>query len=94
MGPSVHVYCISNFDHDAITTIIFALTFVCSAQDAASVKKVVREFLSFVRGSSPLQLSLEHLTSLARHFKKRVRVCMLSESQLLVILLTPPLLSG
>ncbi len=49
--------------------------FVYRAQDAMGVKKVVVEFISLVRGigSVPL-LGLDQLTTLARHFKKRVSV--------------------
>ncbi len=61
---SVHVHAY----HDCV-----CLVLLFSVQDVMSVKKVVTEFISLVRGTGSVPLlGLEQLTTLARHFKKRV----------------------
>ena len=44
-----------------------------SSGEAAPVKKRIGEGLSLVRGCLPLRLTVEQLTSLAKHFQQRVR---------------------
>lgn len=43
-----------------------------SAHESAVVKKAVRRHLSLIRGCRPLQLNLDQIKVLARHFKGRV----------------------
>lgn len=51
------------------------LLMMCSAHETGSVKASIGVEISVIRGHRPLQLDVNQLSLLARHFKSRVLQC-------------------
>ena len=54
------------------TSVVTFTLCLCSVGDAVGVKQTISEGLGLIRGCRPLRLSVDQLTSLAKHFKRRV----------------------